>query len=150
MKNIGISEFINSPKVIIKTSIISDMRFLKNISKKIKNVLNSKEFDKGDIFDLQVAFEEVLRNAIVHGNKSNLSKRVIVEVELVGDTVKACIEDEGKGFDPEILPDPTHEENLLKENGRGVFLVKNLMDEVRYEAGGRIVTIVKTFKKSKP
>lgn len=147
MKNIDVSESINSRNMIIKTSIMSNTRFLKNISKKLKNVLNNSGVDKDDIFDIQVAFEEVLRNAIVHGNKSDLAKKIMIEAELIGNIMRICVEDEGKGFDTENLPDPTHEKNLLKETGRGVYLVKSLMDEVRYEDGGRRVVMVKTFKK---
>ena len=96
---------------------------------------------------MHVGFEEALRNAMVHGNKSNPDKKVTVETEISEDKVTICVEDEGEGFNPDFLPDPTLDENLLKEGGRGVFLIQHLMDQVSYENDGRKVIMVKYFNK---
>ena len=88
-----------------------------------------------------IAVTEAVNNAIEHGNKKELSCEVRVAV---GDKLNEfCfnVKDQGDGFDFNNLPDPTAPENILKENGRGIFLMKNLADEVEYEDAGRSVNI---------
>lgn len=123
--------------------IENDSRLLKDISKELVDELNGKNVDEDIVFDIHVAFEEALRNAMVHGNDSDPEKKVMVETEVEDNSVTIAIEDQGGGFDPEGLPDPTHDENLLKEGGRGVYLMKHLMDEIHYENDGRKVIMVK-------
>jgi serine/threonine-protein kinase RsbW len=81
--------------------------------------------------NLRVGIAEALANAILYGNRADPRKRVRVEVELTLDTLEVAIQDEGVGFDPEAVPDPTLPENLERAGGRGVFLLRELMDEVR-------------------
>lgn len=127
----------------MKTSISNDSHLLKEVSKELINLLKEKEVDEDIIFDVHVAFEEALRNAMIHGNKNDPAKKVHVETEVSDKAVTITVEDEGGGFDMEMLPDPTLDENLLKEGGRGVYLIQHLMDEVTYESDGRKVTMVK-------
>ncbi len=130
-----------------KTSIANDSNLLKEVSKDLISALKDKEVVEEIIFDIHVAFEEALRNAMIHGNKNDPDKEVSVEIELSDDAVTICIEDEGEGFDPDKLPDPTFGENLLKESGRGVYLMRHLMDEVEHENDGRKVVMKKLFEK---
>ena len=127
----------------MKSIIENDSRLLKEVSKKLISDLKEKGVDDAIVFDIHVGFEEALRNAMIHGNKEDANKNVMIETEHTGRKVVICVEDEGEGFDPEDLPDPTLDENLLKESGRGVYLISHLMDEVRYEMGGRRVVMVK-------
>jgi serine/threonine-protein kinase RsbW len=127
----------------MKTRIANDNYLLKEASKKLIDALKEKGVDEDIIFDIHVGFEEALRNAMVHGNKMDPRKKVTVKTEVNTSIVVICVEDEGEGFDPETLPDPTLDENLLKEGGRGVYLIRHLMDEVRYENGGRRVIMKK-------
>jgi len=127
----------------MKSIIENDGRLLKEVSNKLISDLKEKGVDTDIIFDIHVGFEEALRNAMIHGNKEDIGKKVMIETENTGRKVVICVEDEGEGFDPERLPDPTLDENLLKESGRGVYLISHLMDEVRYEKGGRRVVMVK-------
>jgi len=129
------------------TTIENDSHSLKEVSKKFINILKEKGIEEDIIFDIHVGFEEALRNAMVHGNKCDPGKKVTIETEKTGNVVIICVEDEGDGFDPADLPDPTLDENLLKEGGRGVYLIRHLMDEVRYENGGRKVVMVKYLDK---
>ena len=128
-----------------KTIINNDNHLLKQVSNKLVNALKEKSVDEDIIFDIHVGFEEALRNAMIHGNKMDPGKKVIVEVELSENSVVICVEDEGQGFNPEALPDPTLDENLLKEGGRGVYLIRHLMDEVRHENDGRKIVMTKYF-----
>jgi serine/threonine-protein kinase RsbW len=131
----------------MKTKIANDSHLLKEVSMELIRQLQKKGVDEDIVFDVHVGFEEALRNAMVHGNKSIPGRHVTVEAEISDLSVTICVEDEGDGFDPARLPDPTKQENLLKESGRGVYLMRHLMDEIRYENGGRRVVMVKYFGK---
>lgn len=86
--------------------------------------------------NIVVAITEAVINAIVHGNKQNESKQVKIEMITDEDSLHFIIEDQGQGFDHKSLPDPTAPENLLDLGGRGVFLMKHLSDEIKFEENG--------------
>jgi len=130
-----------------KVEIENNSHFLKEVSKDLINTLRAQDVSEEVIFDVHVGFEEALRNAMIHGNKNSPEKKVRVETEVTEDEVVIVVEDEGEGFDFSKVPDPTQEENLLKESGRGVYLIKHLMDQVTYDLGGRRVTMKKAFSK---
>ena len=88
-----------------------------------------------------LGLSEALTNSIVHGNKLNSSKNVSIEVNCLNEELFIEITDEGDGFHIECLKDPTCLENLKKENGRGIFLIRHYADEVDYFYGGRKVRI---------
>jgi serine/threonine-protein kinase RsbW len=97
-----------------------------------------------------VAVRECVINAIKHGNQSDTAKHVFVEFEtLVRDEIPELairVRDQGMGFDPETLANPLEPENLLKSSGRGIFLIRNFMDDVRLERapeGGMEVHMIK-------
>jgi serine/threonine-protein kinase RsbW len=79
---------------------------------------------------------------MLYGNAEDPSKRVKVEVAFQGSTITARVTDEGRGFDPYCIPDPTAPGNLLKAEGRGIFLVRKLLDEVYFNDRGNSVTLV--------
>jgi serine/threonine-protein kinase RsbW len=81
---------------------------------------------------LLLAVTEATTNAIIHANKCDPSKMVKIHAQIENSKLVIRIKDEGKGFDPTKLPDPTEPENLLKDSGRGVYLMKVYMDEVKY------------------
>lgn len=93
-----------------------------------------------------MALREGLANAIKHGNRLNLGKRVHVELNVTGETLEMKIRDEGEGFEPETVGDPLAPENRLKTSGRGIFYMKTFMDDVRFrrvEGGGMEITLTK-------
>ncbi|MEQ8907107.1 ATP-binding protein [Ekhidna sp.] len=95
-----------------------------------------------DIYgNIMIAVTESVNNAIVHGNKSDSKKNVHLQLALEQSLIKFIIEDEGSGFDYHDLPDPTLPENLSKPGGRGIFLMKNLCDEVSFKNDGRIAEL---------
>ena len=81
---------------------------------------------------LLLAVTEATTNAIIHANKCDLSKLVTIRAHIEDSKLIVKVKDEGKGFDPSTVPDPTQPENLLKDSGRGVYLMKVYMDEVKY------------------
>lgn len=92
---------------------------------------------------LTLVLSEALANSIIHGNKKNPRKKVSAKVTIQPDRLVFKIADEGKGFDYRNLPDPRIKENLLKESGRGNFLIHFFMDEVRFNKSGNQITMVK-------
>ena len=92
--------------------------------------------------NLRVGLAEALANAMLYGNARDPSKRVKVEVAFQDSAITARVTDEGTGFDPLSVPDPTCPANLLKANGRGIFLMRKLLDEVHFNDRGNSVTLV--------
>ncbi len=88
--------------------------------------------DREKINGLLLAVTEATTNAIIHGNKNNKLKMVRIYVFVEGSTITIKIKDEGQGFDPSIVPDPTNPENLLKDSGRGLYLMRIYMDGLSY------------------
>jgi len=101
--------------------------------------LNIEEEYFGNVL---IAVSEAVNNAIIHGNKSDVNKEVHINVYQSGDRFWFTIKDSGRGFDFTNIPDPTSPENILMENGRGVFLMKNLADEVEFMDGGSLVNLL--------
>lgn len=95
------------------------------------------------VFQIRLALDEALSNALEHGNRFDPDKRIKMEVHCTADRFEASIEDEGEGFDPHSLPDPRAEANLqaLLEGGRGVFLMRCYMDGVRYNVRGNQIAL---------
>jgi len=95
--------------------------------------------------NLQIASSEALVNAIVHGNKENESKKVFIDIITTENALELRIKDEGEGFEMEKLPDPTDESNLYKEHGRGIYIIRSLVDEFHIESdhtGTRMVLLM--------
>ncbi len=84
------------------------------------------------IAGLLISITEATTNAIIHANKKNINKKVTISVKKEGEKLIIKIKDEGNGFDPSKVPDPTEPENLLKDSGRGVYLMKFYMDDVKF------------------
>lgn len=82
---------------------------------------------------------ECVNNAIVHGNKLSADKKVRIHYHINKKRIEVTVTDEGEGFDPDSLPDPTAEENIEKDCGRGIFLMRHLADDVSFEDHGRKV-----------
>jgi serine/threonine-protein kinase RsbW len=103
-------------------------------------------FDDDELMKIGMAVRESMVNAVVHGNRYNLHKKVHFSVAHSGERYIIRIADEGEGFDFEALPDPLAPENLMRASGRGIFLIRSFMDEFemrRREPSGMEVTLVK-------
>jgi serine/threonine-protein kinase RsbW len=94
---------------------------------------------------LLLAVSEAATNAFVHGNKSDGSKIVTLDVTKENHRLTIRVKDQGKGFDPAKIPDPTEPENLLKDSGRGIYLMRIYMDDIKYNftpTGTEIILIL--------
>jgi len=122
--------------------ITSDIENIKVISAEIVNSIKKykKDVHNDTLFDIKLCIEEAVRNAIVHGNKSQKDLHVDISYNIDDNKIKISVEDQGKGFHVEAVPDPTDEQNLYKESGRGVYIIHRLMENVTYnEKGNRVI-----------
>ena len=103
----------------------------------IDNAKDSFEINDDLYGNIMISVTECISNAIVHGNQSDSGKLVHLELQMDAGLLRCSIEDEGSGFDFNQLPDPTDPENIEKVGGRGIFLMKHLSDEVKFEDGGK-------------
>ena|ERR1700744_651094 len=97
---------------------------------------------------ISMAVREAMINAVLHGNAYDTAKRVNLSFEQDGEKLVVTIADQGKGFVPEEVPDPLAPENLLKQSGRGIFLMRAFMDEVRFRKlnPGTEITLIKRLQ----
>ena len=107
---------------------------------------------KSDLADVAISVTEAVTNAVVHGNKNDLQKKVTVTLKIKEQDITVWVKDQGNGFDPESVPSPVENGNVLKKVGRGIFIVKSLMDKVDFTfepQGGTVVKFVKHCELSK-
>lgn len=107
----------------------------------IDNAKEKYQLDDDIYGNIMIAVTESVNNAIMHGNGSDKSKSVHLTLILEEKLIKFTIKDEGDGFDHQNLPDPTSPENLEKIGGRGIFLMKNLCDEVQFKENGSSIIL---------
>jgi serine/threonine-protein kinase RsbW len=121
----------------IKISIPSLIENIKIIESFIDNAKESFEINDDIYGNIMISVTECISNAIIHGNQNDKNKLVHLELHVENDTLKFTIEDEGIGFDSNELKDPTAPENIEKTGGRGIFLIKHLSDDVKFEENGK-------------
>jgi len=98
-------------------------------------------------FGVDMAVREAITNAVVHGNKLDAGKDVQLRLRTTPEGFEITVHDQGTGFDPNNVPDPTKDENILKTSGRGIFFMRNFMDEVSWSKGENGGTNVRMTKK---
>lgn len=115
-------KFKSNPELLpkIESFILDSIQSEINISEEKKN-------------SIEMAIAEAAANSIIHGNNSNPNKNIFVSISILKRKIKISIKDEGNGFNPKDIPDPTIPENILKGSGRGLFIMKSLADDVEYK-----------------
>lgn len=119
---------------------------IKYIEERLNRINEFLKIDMVRFLNFQIAVSEALVNAIVHGNKESELKKVYVDIYETEEHLGIRIKDEGTGFDHNSLPDPTAKDNLLKESGRGIFIIKSLVDEYSLnsdETGTELILVIK-------
>ena len=128
-------------KTIRIESAIENLRVVENAIDALTNDAGISQDSYGKIL---IGTLEAVNNAIVHGNKSDLNKSVEVKFYLENNNLEVTVTDQGKGFKPSEIPDPTRPENIELLAGRGVFLMSKLADNIKFNKIGNSVTM--TFK----
>jgi len=112
--------------------------------KQILEASSAMGFGAADLFDIRMALHEALVNAVKHGSHLDTAKRVHIGYRMDAARLEVVIRDEGKGFDPGAIPDPTADENLAFPSGRGILLMRASMDWVEFNPAGNAVTLRKS------
>ena len=126
-----------------KIVIPSDLKEAHALQQKLLSEVQQAGYCEDSCFAIRLALDEALCNAVKHGNQLDPSRKVQVDYEIDEESVKIIVTDEGDGFNPGQLDDPTQGNNLERPSGRGVMLIKAYMSEVRYNDRGNRVEMVK-------
>ena len=120
----------------------SNAKNIRKIEPYVDEIMRSYCLTEGVYGNILISLTEAVTNAIIHGNREDENKKVMICVKDVNDcNITFLVSDEGRGFDPDKIPDPTSAENILKLGGRGVFLMRQLSDGVTFADEGRTVEI---------
>jgi serine/threonine-protein kinase RsbW len=130
-----------------KLQIESKIENIRAVENAIDNITAEANINQDNYGKILIATLEAVNNAIIHGNKSDGTKHVDIEIVLEANTIVIIVTDEGKGFRPKEVPDPTKAENIEAINGRGVFLMSKLADEIKFnKKGNKVKMIFKNIK----
>ena len=124
-------------------TIPTDLKTGRELAEDILHHVRVQGYDQDVCFAIRLALEEAIVNAIKHGNGCDPLKKISISAYVGTDKTDITIADEGKGFDPKSLPDPTADENLEKLGGRGIMLMRAYMDQVLFNGRGNEVRIIK-------
>ena len=127
----------------VELTIASDLAEARRVQDIIAEALHASAYSEHDVFAIKLALEEALVNAIKHGNQMDPEKRVFIVYRVASDRFEIRITDEGAGFNPDDVPDPTAIENLERPCGRGLLLMRGFMTEVEYHGKGNVVSMAK-------
>ena len=119
----------------------SEMNSISQVEKLIDAQAQMLNIDDEVYGKYMLSVVECVNNAIVHGNKMDKNNKVTMHYLISNTTIEVTVSDEGEGFDPDKLPDPTAEENLERDCGRGIFLMRHLSDELEFANNGRTITM---------
>ncbi len=129
----------------ITYTLESSLESVNKVEETAEQMAKKAGIDEDEVFRVAMAVREAAVNAVLHGNSYDPDKRITASFENTGDSLVIRITDQGKGLDPETLPDPLAPENLLRGSGRGIFLIRSFMDEVHFKLlhPGTELTLIK-------
>jgi serine/threonine-protein kinase RsbW len=125
----------------------SRIEVINDAAKAAAKIARRAGFDEDALFGIDIAVREAVTNAVLHGNSGNETKSVGVLFASLRQSLEITVRDEGAGFDPECVPDPTAPQNILKTSGRGILFMRAYMDEVEYTRHAEGGTVVRMLKK---
>ena len=126
-----------------RVEIPGDMKRLEEVEETILSQCQRHSFTERDLFALKLAIEEAYANAVKHGNRCDCDKHVRIKYRVTSRRADVVVEDEGHGFNPASLPDPTRDEHLESAHGRGILLMRAFMNNVVFNPTGNAVTLTK-------
>lgn len=131
---------------LIEISVPNDLRSAKQPESRVLDELRRCNYAEEVVFAIKLALEEAVTNAVKHGNKGDFSKRLTVRFHVDPHRTLIAVRDEGPGFAPGDVPDPTADENLERPSGRGIMLMHAYMTRVEYNEAGNEVWLLKENK----
>ena len=140
----------NQPKPQYSLSISSERSSIENAVTLAEKVAAEMNLIDEESDNLAISVSEAVANAIIHGNKLDKNKKVNISIFVKNNGVTVKVKDQGSGFEPKKLKNPIHPENISKEFGRGVFILRNLMDTVdfNFTKSGTEVIFSKNYSKN--
>ena len=132
---------MNTTGEVVMMELNSQPETLSAVEKLVEDVKNKYNVNEDSYGNMLVALTEAVSNAIYHGNRQDPKKKISLSYQYSDGNLSFTITDQGTGFDFYNLPDPTAPENLEKECGRGIFLMKHLSDQVIFSENGRVVEL---------
>jgi len=123
--------------------VIAENKSAEKVIEKILKKMKALKFTKDDIFAVHLGVEEAFINAVKHGNKGDRAKKVTVKYRIEPKKTVISLTDQGQGFVPDSIPDPTVGDNIYKTSGRGLFLIRSFMDKVDFNKKGNCISITK-------
>jgi serine/threonine-protein kinase RsbW len=139
-----------APNVTLETielTFSSRIEAVNEAAAAVSEFMNRLGIGEDVAFGVDMAVREAVTNAVIHGNKLNDAKTVEIKLRNTPGVFEISVHDQGSGFNPSEVPDPTKDENLLKTSGRGIFFMRNFMDEVQWSADPKGGTSVRMIKK---
>jgi serine/threonine-protein kinase RsbW len=137
------SDFGVDDSALVEMAVPNDLRGAKEPERGILRRLVRCGYDADTAFGVKLAFEEAITNAVKHGNRNDTSKRIVIRYHVDRERIVIMVRDEGCGFCPGAVPDPTAEENLERPNGRGIMLMQSYMTKVCFNDAGNEVWMLK-------
>lgn len=137
---------MTSKPSVVEVTLESDLKNVEVAEEISRRVSSTAGFDEEDQHKIEMAVHESMINAIWHGNKNDSSKTVWLRFQVYSDRLEIRVRDQGNGFELNRIPNPLADENLLNVSGRGIFLIRSFMDDLRVESipdNGTEVTLVK-------
>lgn len=123
-------------KQIFRLSLNSTYEESERIPDFVTDIQEKSQLEDDTTGNLMLLLSEAVTNAIVHGNKLDESKKVEVEVQINSEKIISTVKDQGNGFNPQTTKNPLEEENLLRDSGRGIFLIREISDSMDYLENG--------------
>ena len=136
----------------ITYTLESSLDSVNKVEETAEQMAKKAGIEEDEVFRVAMAVREAAVNAVLHGNSYDPDKRITASFENTGEALVIRIADQGKGLDPDTLPDPLAPENLLRGSGRGIFLIRSFMDEVHFRQlhPGTELTLVKHLAPAQP
>lgn len=137
---------MNPSEPRVQLAIGSQYENIELVQVVVEDALRRLDLDEDASHSIGLAVREAVANAIKHGNRQVPNKRVVIDLGIEGDEIVIHVSDEGAGFEPTEVPDPTAPSNLLRANGRGILFMRSFMDKIDYRmrpSGGTVVTLRK-------
>ncbi len=128
MKEKNQGSILHQEILIIKSSLTQ----LKKVENFCMKIAKEARFTEDESYTVAIVLTELVNNAIIHGNKQDPEKNVTIHADIFGDRVRISVRDEGEGFYVEKLDNPTKPENIWKDSGRGIFIARNLVNNIEF------------------
>lgn len=119
-------------KTILSKEIQSDPDLMPEVEALVLDAAVKAGLNEDKFNNISLAVAEAISNSIKHGNKNDKSKKVFIKISADDEKMVVVLKDQGEGFDPDIIPDPTQPGNILKDSGRGIHIMRSLLDDLRF------------------